>query len=54
MRQERAEGALWWDERAEQHFMSKLEKSQFPADCSKAHWVAHYDFDAGTFLLGPS
>ncbi|CAM6095961.1 unnamed protein product [Calypogeia fissa] len=47
MRQLRSEGSLWWDEPAEQYFKSKLETSQFPTNCSEAHWIAHYDYVAG-------
>ncbi|CAM6115769.1 unnamed protein product [Calypogeia fissa] len=47
LRTHRAVGSLWWDERAEQYFMSKLEASQFPADCSHAHWIAHYEWGSG-------
>lgn len=51
MRNHRAVGSLWWDERAERYFISKLEESQFPADCSQAHWIAHPEWPAGILLL---
>lgn len=47
MREDRAAGSLWWDDSAEQHFISKLERSQFPADCSQAHWIVHPEWTAG-------
>lgn len=47
LRKEREDGSLWWDERAEQLFMSKVEKSQFPTDCSQTHWVARRDVEQG-------
>ncbi|KAG6555853.1 hypothetical protein Mapa_002494 [Marchantia paleacea] len=47
MHQDLANGSLWWDEDAEDYINAEIEKSQFPADCRKTHWVAHRSHFAG-------
>ncbi|BBM97582.1 hypothetical protein MPTK1_1g06770 [Marchantia polymorpha subsp. ruderalis] len=40
-------GNLWFDENLEKYFISKLEDHQFPANCSKNHWIAYQPMDSG-------
>lgn len=40
-------GSLWWDEDFETHFLSELERSQFPTDCKKRHVFSHRSHNAG-------